>query len=711
MQVADEELWNSFRAEVYAKSVLAGTTQMFCDNNQFMYSLKQSEFNVSDDIYSIDTSADIEVKIGETLTISENENIVFTCPNLIREQQYSTYVKRFYNLKNDVAANEDYQLQDGEWIAFFWTEDEAEDAPYVYCMYDNSDASPCNIICPTFNIGKNAQEEAKTGTAKFLYDKNIFINNIEPGEHSCKGKNVTAVRTLTGETESITFSEYIKGFSGSLYALTGSNQIETKEINKVQVNEPKKGNRSIFWILNGIETDDNNNRYFQLFHTDDETENDAGEKRYVYTLKAGEYFMYANASKTSLTILGQGTRLETSVGPGGTNSWRCEVVSYEDLLSYGIPYLTENNYWYTLPSTTDVFATEMQFYQLGPGTKLKVGVKSDNNLTKSVIIGRDTITFKDENGEQIDNLSLADFTIAYAGEDATEDTYLPDKNTKELAWQGYSILNINCGKNTIQYLKDYHKVQLYGRKREDGCIVEASQCCLVASDDVDVTGGSNISVQKLNFNTGELTPVSFATFQFGEGDNAIDGNVAYITNELTKSVVVAGEQQIDIPFQLPIGDYILNIHNSSDFESLEIEVSSDINPDAVVLTSIVDEDRAYTREGTHCLKMSIEDDVPHTMTIRGRVIESPISIQLDSPYRYVLEDYIGENDTLYINVLSKLSTLDNELFDYTYQVQDEDLVANPLSAQEFVNPSHIYNKYTICMWDMQDTISITNKIK
>ncbi len=703
------ELWNKFRAEIYAKSVLAGTTQMFKDVNQFLYSLKQSEFEVIDDVCSIDTEARIEVTSGEELEIDSNENILFTCPNLIREAQYSTYIKRFYKLNHNVSKDEDYQLGEDEWIAFFWKESEDEDAPYVYKKYSGkSDVKP--IICPTFTIKTDEQLKGETGNATYVYDveAQTFLGNLPDGKHSCEATKINA-KQITSEwsdeekarievttVSNITLTEYITGFSGSLYALTGSNQIETKEVNKIHINNKKNGTRSTFWILNNVESNEmTGERYCQLFHS---TDYDSSTGKYIYTLKAGEYFMYSNASKTSLQILGQGTQIETNVEPGYGETWRCSEIVYEDLMSYGIPYITENNYWYTLSENTDVHATEMQFYQLGPGTALKIVSKIDGKNTSL------TLTRTPQ--------SLKEYSVSYRTEGNSDDTLLPDKNTDELAWRVSTILNVNCDKDSLQYLKPTHTVTLYSEYGDK--LDELSNCCMVSSDNLELTGGVAVSTKKYNYVTGEYTPVSLAKFQF-EG---VDEQVDYYNLDLSKSIDI-DESGVPkgVEFKLPVGDYILKIHNSDDLTSLVLEMQKTVGGTTtkVELSSLVGgTSRGYASAGNHYVKMTVDDtDATYklvaTATAPSDVL--PVSVKVMSPYRYQLEEYIEENLTLQEDVFNNLEKYDHQLFDYTYQVAKEVLVENPLDANGFADANHIYNKYTICMWDIKDSISITNKIK
>jgi hypothetical protein len=712
------DLWHKFRAEIYAKSVLAGTTQMYEDANQFIYSLKQKDFTVLDNVASVTTNADIPmyeagVSTFNTVTVDANENILFTSPNLVREGQYSTYIKRFYFLYGTIHKDEDYQLTGDEWIAFFWKKSEDETEPYYYKKY--SAKSNANIVCPTFSIVPDEQLKGETGTATYTYTTNeqSYIGTLPDGEHSCDGYYInTSTKEMvwssdegkrvevTTEYENLDLTTYIKGFSGSLYALTGSNQIETKEINKIHINNEKNGTRSVFWILNDIKINPNDkSRYCELFNDSSKTEVIDGKTKYVYTLKAGEYFMYANASKTSLNILGQGTKLETDT----LGSWSCPEILYEDLMSYGIPYITENNYWYTIPEGVNVHATEMQFHQLGPGTEVLISSKSTPTTTGLTLSSTPT--------------KVVGHTIGYKTEGATEFTYLPEKNTEELAWEVSTMLNINCDKTDLQYVKDTHTIDLMdadGNKIGD----TITNCCIVSSDAIELTGGEGVDAQKYDYITGQSSPVSMASFTV----DGIDSQVSFPSIELAKEIIIpeGSDGSVDTNFacSLPVGNYILKVQNSKELESLTISLFLGEEPtdeNSTPLKSLVDPDnRAYNMGGIHYLSLVITDKTDCKIRVQAKAKDTsylPISVQLMSPYKYSLEKYIKNNTQLYDDVMIDLAKWDNSIFDYTYKVPEDDLIKNPLEAGKFMDKNHIYNKYTIGMWNVSDTISVTNKIK
>ena len=67
----------------------------------------------------------------------------------------------------------------------------------------------------------------------------------------------------------------------------------------------------------------------------------------------------------------------------------------------------------------------------------------------------------------------------------------------------------------------------------------------------------------------------------------------------------------------------------------------------------------------------------------------------------------------FASLKSKILQLDTKrVFDFAYDVDEDTLVENPLDPNSFLDPNHIFNKFTICQMDTPRlTVFITNKIK
>ena len=62
-------------------------------------------------------------------------------------------------------------------------------------------------------------------------------------------------------------------------------------------------------------------------------------------------------------------------------------------------------------------------------------------------------------------------------------------------------------------------------------------------------------------------------------------------------------------------------------------------------------------------------------------------------------------------LISKIAQLDPDtMYDYTYQVDPDVKMDNPLDPQSYLNPYHPFNKFTICQFDLANSnFKVLNK--
>jgi hypothetical protein len=188
-----------------------------------------------------------------------------------------------------------------------------------------------------------------------------------------------------------------------------------------------------------------------------------------------------------------------------------------------------------------------------------------------------------------------------------------------------------------------------------------------------------------------------------------------------------------IDFNFPDGKYILTIMNSvvsqnSSIEGLTIDLYPIKNyveqPSYITLHEFNDVDLnnfnknrkyyldldldhirndigAFNDCDTFRLKIKIKIKKNNFIELRGF-----ISFYL--AYKYNKPNYISDN--LFEAVLNKMHILDEEnLYDYTYVVSDDINIKNPLDANSFLNENHVYNEFTICQIDTENSdVYITN---
>lgn len=80
-------------------------------------------------------------------------------------------------------------------------------------------------------------------------------------------------------------------------------------------------------------------------------------------------------------------------------------------------------------------------------------------------------------------------------------------------------------------------------------------------------------------------------------------------------------------------------------------------------------------------------------------------------YKYDKPDWIS--DDFFISTVNRIRLLDiNKMYDFSYVVDKDVLIDNPIDSNSFLNSNHIYNKFTICQIDTDNSdIYITNSTK
>lgn len=376
----DIYLRNKFRTDVFARSIVAGRTYLYEPKEAFSYSVKQTDVTEYLNVKKITTNASLTfTPDGGSFkyTVGENENIVFTQPNLIQTLSNGGYVKYFYNFRDVVPANSDYEIQGDEALILFWKDGSEETDPYKFSYYGKG-----SIISPTFSL-TTGKELSTEGYRKYKYNFNTVkecVGRLSIGslENYNTSNPLVITGTVTdkvlvnaqysygenaGSSTSVSRNEYIAGFSGSPFVTTGTMQINIKNTNKVDVTNSDNGVRSIQWILNTT--------------TGDGTECvpnfvSVSENEYVYSMHDGEYLIYSNETHTQLVMLGRGTKITVTSSNGRGVDYIKEaltgrVISYESLMSNGASYITENGLWVSVPSDILINATEMKYNQIGPG--------------------------------------------------------------------------------------------------------------------------------------------------------------------------------------------------------------------------------------------------------------------------------------------------------------------------------------------------------
>lgn len=741
----EAELWNKFRREIYAKSVLAGKTQLLKPDTRFQYGLSHTDSDLILNGYRLTTNTNIiAARQGiesstEYLTaqLKTNENIVFTAPNMIEDVPYSSYVKFLHNIgftgsrpdssvsltdkDTVVTANDDYTLKPTEYIVFFWKTEEDEYAPYQYIKYTGEEGAKIKVISPTFRMLKQRQPDNRM----LPHIPEDIIASLPTGKKSTTDKvhqsvNGTVKKSDVDVPVTMTFTEYISGIMGSEFVLTGSNTITTKKPNIIHINNTENGTNNVYWVLNEVK-----DSMCTLFN-DGET---------TYILKTGEYFIYSNDAKTQLHMLGSGTKITRT--PGGV-AWACPSIDYDKFLSEGVHYL--DGQWFTIPSDFKVEATEMQFYQIGPSNTIRLIYDETVALPEGAshpdkIIFNNTKTVTGDGKDW----SLYPYRISYI-DNSNVETFLPRRNTVDTTWQAYSILNLNVSSEKSQHLDANQSIVV---KDKDGNetrlpkMVEGKTdgATILTNRTVSLTGGVDLDCTVVDLVNNSVLPLEIYSFELnanfitentddprGYGEWSFDSHNSILTIQIGSSVQA-------LNFTLPVGKYIMPIFVDSNFDVLRFDATSG---GKTTQLKTVSGSSSYATAGTHYIELQVSGsqsdstigacELKVTSTLNGTI---PSSITFNKLFKYTVPNLEEVNDGEQEYKISDFTAMDianlidteldtQHIFNYTYVVPDEDIVRNPLVASSFMDTNHIFNPFTICRWDTSselNKLAIITKIK
>ena len=679
-------LWNDFRSEIFAKNVLYGTTPLYTQDTEFKYGLNQKDPFVRsvDKIVTCAEITAVSVDTVDTMNVKEHENVLFTSPNLIQESNYSSYVKFLYKINNVANKNCDYTLGTDEFIIFFWKQNSDDDF-YTYLKYDGGDTSKAKHFSPSFRLSN------KIGSV---------YSNIE------SRNNVTIQKfdeLPSGRTDTLDSGSYINDYVTELNSgrnaetystvLTGNATIITKKPNTININNTTNGTRYVCWI-----TKEKNSYGNYVLSFDKLVEGDTNDKRFVYTLDEEEYFIYTNDTKTSLNVLGQGTRLQLNnfeSSDGNTISWSCSPVSYIDLAVYGPDAVST---WFEIEKSDQkvLSATEMLQYLVGLGSKIEIKkAQQDNNKTYNNV-----------------SRTLVNAEISFTYNNET--TNLPVRSA-DIPWEVRTLLNVHTNFDLPQEFltktenneTHAHKVELYyGGTKVDSSNTNIS---LLTDRELKLTGtttkGTNVtSVKGVNL----YTPLKVLIYEEMLSNNT----VSYDKGEFTTTIpYTTGNVNKTISVYLMPGTYLLRAEGD-DLTSLSVSAPSDSRISITSFTTATATNNLFKLNVTGTASDPVNITFTTNSTSSGNLLVYPL-------YRYTTSilDFIrvknmhttsSENTTFEQNVVEKLNTLDpDSIFDYT-RSYDESKIENPLVANSFLYKNHFYNSFTISQWDVQSDKTMIN---
>lgn len=657
-----------------------------------------------------------------------------------------------------VKANTEYQLQNNEYITFFYKDTDSADAPYKYKRYSKD-----TIIKPSFNINGTLQDYAKIA--------------------------ITSLPTSEGE---IAYSELPNGTYQTVYGmydendLSGSKEISIREVNEVTMNT--SNNRYYYFITNNIEE----NKY-KLVPTPNKD-----NTCYTYYLEADEYFIYTNDTKNSYEIVGPGTLLifdndiEDNHTVSGDVKLEVDMIDSSKILTNGISEFINK----VKPLDFTVTIREQQIYSFTEGDTITFTINTDAFTDTSTKIT--SPAFDSDKYTDIDN-----FTLSYRHDGSTE--YLPHINVdiREGKWQGTCRLNINSSYDKPQAIppsdeftqrcitinNEQHNSEEYYVFKQLQDLERAPQYKPYTyytkkpdTNDQGTNTQNSLSGSEIVGYYTEITPEAFnqKLDAYNKGDNDIFDDCYERIKDITKDtnlyllsdIILSqlGGKNIDITYLKEDGsrqepylfmykkqmlpDYIsensngllLKLNECGDTTSFDCEIKHAITNTTIVIPVEIMSDNISLNikvtdpenEGAYCEAELLSTETPQglttpkvyyvkidssnidTTTPRLRLEWSYISgsakdtdhILIRPIFKGIVnKDTMDKYNINEVDVLSSIRTLDgDDMFNYIYTIEEELLIKDPLEAKSFFNTNHIFNPFTISEGDLVTNRNTVSKI-
>lgn len=303
-------------------------------------------------------------------------------------------------------------------------------------------------------------------------------------------------------------------------------------------------------------------------------------------------------------------------------------------------------------------------------------------------------------------LDLDQYSVSYQKQNQ-ESEKINKLTIENCDWYAYSNLELNTSSVNGQRLYPNHTLAVYSSD------MTTELATLSGSDESNIYFQLKYPVEN---RTGEYIDVNTVTDVGAEQLNEIycynidlsTTEYAFVEDEDVTLYVYAKKLQsqfnpngVDVPVNLPVGKYLLPI---TGYDDIRIEVSYGISNGNPELLSKYNEDKTYCLGNkTHYLYLEITDTTDGTLNFKiknpdGSTIETlnesdAVTITVGDIYKF-------ENNPDLVNcfdeVKEKLIKLDkNQLYDYTYIVDDNDIIEDPLQPKSLWNKNHISNPFTI----------------
>lgn len=514
--------------DVIAKSILVGATQFYIKDETFDYRLNQianldpiTNSPIIENVAKV--CGDVEISFtpeNHTYELRDNESLQLYSPNLIQLTSYSNYVKFEYYITQDVSANSSYQLRNNEFIIFYWTESDSKSGvSYKFHCYGSG-----TIINPTFGMPlKTITDKNDTIAERYhLVKYNSEGNAVESSWTTASDMPQSAsleIADMSSVSNILSSSKAVKIKGVNKFTITRLSQYYLYWVlNDVTTNSFKQ-NRYILFAENQASRMLGTGEY--LIYTDAYKKNyeilgegtllsrDLSKSTNEWSVNAidassvlldgisiieGNWFTLNDndeleVTENAFTNIGSGCSLDITAKDPVTSFYTSSISStpstlvtdfqpdlwYKEYISAGDYTLIYNSsgQWIVNGDTAHPI-TDLSTV----GITLSTNPSLDDQINISVIysykltFNRDGYSLKvPEDGSESTSLQLSNFNIKYllAGQDPSADNWVTVDNVTlngTIGWNGRSLLSLNFGPTTQQYLLSNQYIYLIDKNNE-----------------------------------------------------------------------------------------------------------------------------------------------------------------------------------------------------------------------------------------------------
>ena len=712
--VTYNSIYDYLRVLILTRSILAGKTPYFIRDTETpaqCINQKLGTLSKYDDVTSLKLTGELSEQSNppansKIFDVDKNTIVEFTSPNLITTDEYSSYVKYEYLINTAVNANSNYILNTNEYIAFYWST--GETSGNNYAVYGAG-----TIIQPTFKLSANTTDTLPNSLKTMLAQSGT--NKITgPTYMLDDGSDVNA---------------HIKSLENQGKVLSSTQQVSIKKQNDITITD----SMYCSWVLS-----DEEDGYYVFFDIPTQAEKTAGIQERI--LKNGEYFMYTNQAKSSLVILGQGTKVTREVSDASTswNSvWQCKVFDYSEIVSDGLKALINNEgSLVNIPSGKSVNAVEMQYIVIPSGGRVKIERTDGGTLPNKIEINGTIMG----SGDVPYELDPSNCKVYYSNSSDDESwVELPlniqsSGSSLNLGWHlnCIGIIDISVGNRfTLGELQS-----LNVKIDETTEVVDGDEHPYAVSTSA-VYGEGEVDVDKIDM-------ICYDTIDVVRVGNNSDSCISFSSDGLEANCLFdlseySSPHEVENSFTISVlpGNYVMRADLSS-FDPISLYYWQ------VIVTAGSSAPVAFSCDYGKCTSICYHVDESYassdgsvSVTITIKLTTTAEYLPSSGSYTLPITGYRLYNINSYVNTITGASSdsgrnpvIENTIdmlkgrcvsspfdFDYSYVVDDNEIVRYPLIPSSFFNRNHIYNAYTIPMYDIDnfdDAVNglfVTNKVR